>query len=370
MELDLIRSMKRNLHRHENEERLIGAKYEQWQSAKLRDLVRFRQDNEKIIAAYEPSIAEKIAQTIQNSYNQGRRRVLGLFQKLGDKVGLIIPGKATDTPGAYQGDNRPMDINFFHMNDDRLKSLIKETYEPIQDATRAITRVMDDQYRQIVRKAQIGLTSGTYTMDKALDAAIQDFLRQGISTIKYRDGSIRSIDSYAEMALRTAAHRAFLAGQGETRKELGISTVIVSSHDSICELCAPWQHKILIDDVWSGGTNDGSYPMVSQAIRAGLLHPNCQHNLDTFIPGITSVPEPEEQRAKIVRGKLQQKQRAIEREMRKLKMALAGLSDQEAIQTAKRQLENAEKKMDALMDLDPAMRRQPERERIRMKRKR
>lgn len=361
--------MKRNLHRHEKEERLIGAKYEQWQSVKLRDIERFRKEIEKIIADYEPSIADKIAQAIQNSYNQGRRRVLGLFQKFGDKVGFVLPGKASDTPDAYKGNNRPLDINFFQMNDDRLKSLIQQTYDPVQDATRAITRFMDDQYRQIIRKAQVGLTSGTYTMDKALDGAIQDFLKQGISTITYKDGTIRSIDSYAEMALRTAAHRAFLAGQGETRKELGIATVIVSSHDSICELCSPWQNKILIDDVWSGGTNDGSYPLVSQAIKTGLLHPNCQHNLETYIPGITRIPDLEDQRAKIVRGRLQQKQRAIEREMRKLKMAIAGLSDQTAIREANRKLDRAEEKMNALMELDPAMRRQPERERIRMKRK-
>ncbi|KAF5034666.1 Phage minor capsid protein 2 [anaerobic digester metagenome] len=362
--------MKRNLHRHEKEESLIGHRYEQWQSAKLRDLERFRRENEQIIAQFKPGIVQKIEQTIKNSYRQGMQRVMGFFGRLGDQVGLILPGRAESTPGAYRNGNRPLDINFFQTQDERLKSLITETVEPVEDATRAITRYMDDQYRQIIKKAQVALTSGTYTMDKALDTAISDFLNRGITNITYKDGSIRSIDSYAEMALRTAAHRAFLAGQGETRKELGIATVIVSSHDSICGLCAPWQNVVLIDDVWSGGTADGIYPLVSQAIKAGLLHPNCQHNLDTFIPGITKVPEPEEQRAKILRGKLQQKQRAIERDIRKLKMALAGLSDPEAIQTARRKLDRAEIRMKALMELDPAMRRQPERERIRLKGKR
>lgn len=362
--------MKRNLHRHEDEERLIGHKYEQWQSAKLRDLERFRKENEKIVAKFIPSIVEKIEQTLRDSFRKGRKRVLGLFQKLGDKVGMILPGQAQSTPKAYDGDNRPLDINFFHMQDERLKSLITETVKPVEDATRAITRFMDDEYKQIIQKAQVALTSGTYTMDKALDTAIADFLAKGIRTITYKDGSVRNIDSYAEMALRTAAHRAFLAGQGETRKELGISTVIVSSHDSICELCAPWQNAILIDDVWSGGKKeDAPYPLVSRAIQAGLLHPNCQHNLDTFIPGITRVPEPQDQRAKIVRGRLQQKQRAIEREIRKLKKDLAGLSDPDSIGIARRKLDRADARMRKLMQIDPAMRRQPERERIRLKTK-
>ncbi len=48
MELDLIRSMKRNLSRHEKEEVKQGFKFEQWQSAKLRDLERFRKETGKL----------------------------------------------------------------------------------------------------------------------------------------------------------------------------------------------------------------------------------------------------------------------------------------------------------------------------------
>nr|WP_312667433.1 hypothetical protein [Tissierella praeacuta] len=47
MELELIASMKRNLSRHQEEEQKVGFKFEQWQSAKLRDLERLEKRIEK-----------------------------------------------------------------------------------------------------------------------------------------------------------------------------------------------------------------------------------------------------------------------------------------------------------------------------------
>lgn len=359
--------MARNLHRHEKEEQKLGYKYEQWQSAKLRDLERFRTENKKIVDSYIPTITEKIRSTIKDTYKKGMGRVMGWFSKLNETTGLLLPGQADLTPGAYTNGNRPLDVNFFKMDDNRINALIDETLKPVEDSTRAITRYMDDQYRQTVLKAQIALTTGATTSQKALDGAIQDFLQKGITNITYKDGSKRAIDSYAEMALRTAAHRAFLAGQGEARKQLGITTVIVSRHDSICDLCAPWQNAILIDDVYSGGkAADGPYPLVSLAIKTGLLHPNCQHNLNTYIPGVTRIPPPINSKPLIERYGRQQRQRAIERQMRERKRLLVGLRDPEAINELKKKLAADEKRMEAVMREDSRMRRQPERERPRM----
>jgi len=36
---------------------------------------------------------------------------------------------------------------------------------------------------------------------------------------------------------------------------------------------------------------DGDYPLLSIAIRNGLLHPNCKHTLSTFFEGINEDPE-------------------------------------------------------------------------------
>ena len=54
----------------------------------------------------------------------------------------------------------------------------------------------------------------------------------------------------------------------------------------------PFEGKVLIDDVWSGGTSkDGPYPLMSSAMAAGLYHPNCKDKHSTYFEGISSKPE-------------------------------------------------------------------------------
>ena len=59
-----------------------------------------------------------------------------------------------------------------------------------------------------------------------------------------------------------------------------------------CPKCLPFCGKILIDDVWSGGVPDGKHKLMSQAIAAGLYHPNCKDIHTTYFEGITKYGEP------------------------------------------------------------------------------
>ncbi len=60
-----------------------------------------------------------------------------------------------------------------------------------------------------------------------------------------------NIASYAEMALRTASQRARFMADGEKRDRWKVYTIFVSAHANACDLCIPWQGRILIDDVYS-----------------------------------------------------------------------------------------------------------------------
>ena len=133
-------------------------------------------------------------------------------------------------------------------------------------------------YRQTIYKTHVYLQSGTVSLNQAIDMATRDFLNTGINSIKYKDGKQVNIASYVEMCLRTASHRATLLGEGKKRDEYGIYTVVVSAHAITCPMCAVWQGKVLIDDVFSNPSreylkeNQGKYKLLSEAIDAGLLH--------------------------------------------------------------------------------------------------
>ena len=92
------------------------------------------------------------------------------------------------------------------------------------------------------------------------------------------------------MAVRTANQRAYMVGEGEFRKSIGETLVIISHHATACKLCKPFERKVLIDDVYSGGKQeDGDYMLLSQAMKLGLFHPRCRHGLGTYYPELEDI---------------------------------------------------------------------------------
>ena len=138
----------------------------------------------------------------------------------------------------------------------------------MKDVKYATLRMANDQYRQIIYKAQVFANTGAGTIKQAIDMASKDFLTRGFNCIEYSNGSRHNIADYCDMAIRTANKRANLMGEGEMRKKLGNSLVYVSKHGGACDKCTPWEGRVYIDDVWSGGTEkDGNYPLLSTAIE-------------------------------------------------------------------------------------------------------
>lgn len=79
------------------------------------------------------------------------------------------------------------------------------------------------------------------------------------------------------------------------RQEWGIHTVIVNKRGNPYPKCLPFVGKVLIDDVWSGGTgaeaSESGYGLMSSAISAGLYHPRCKDSHTTYFPGISTLPD-------------------------------------------------------------------------------
>lgn len=347
LELQLIASLKRNLGRHEAQEQREGGKdgvpenWEAWQAAKLRDLQRFRRENEKIVGSVSPAIDQETKELIRGQYAEG---------------------------GAD---------GFFSMNDRRVDALLQEMEQAQANVEKAALRYMDDVYRRTVRSAALGMATGSMTMQKAVDLATKDFLAAGITCIRYRNGRRVNIASYAEMALRTAATRATLQGEAAQREQLGIDTVLVSQYGACSDTCLPWQGLVYIDDVFQaysgphtlGGTygvsrNGQQYPLLSVAVRAGLFHPNCRHTLTTWIEGMSKRPRPMDKAKIEAVNQLEKKQRYLERRVREAKRQAEGLLDPDAAKQAKRLVRRRQSELKEFVDAHgDVLRRDPWRER-------
>ena len=181
------------------------------------------------------------------------------------------------------------ETNFFGVNKRRMEALIKSSTHDLKKAEHAVLRRCNDQYRKTMFNAQAYMNSGAGTLKQAIDMANRDFLKNGINCVRYKDGKTVNIASYAEMSLRTATTRATLLADGNFRNEMGVHTVKVSSYGMCSPTCAPWQGRVYVDDVYSGGTakeaEELHLPLLSTAIQGGLFHPNCRHHLSTYYPG-------------------------------------------------------------------------------------
>ena len=278
MEKYLIRNIKRNLTDdlksfHLKEEKEYGFEWEAWQTAKLKDLQKFRKQNKDIINARTKNIDKKIAAVLNREALQGKLTAFKGF-------------KEALTHG-YKSSVKVKD-SFFKTNGRKVRALINSVTGDFENANHATLRRSNDIYRQIIHEASMYNQSGVMTPQQAIKKAISDFEARGINSIKYKNGSNHKISDYASMAIRTASTRAMLTGEGELRKKIGSPLIIMSKHNTACKLCQPFEGKVLIDDVYSGGTSkDGKYQLLSEAMKQGLYHPNCRHGHGTYFPELS-----------------------------------------------------------------------------------
>ena len=284
IEEELIASMIRNMSNHRAQEDEEGFQWEQWQALQLKELEAYKRRNQKLFGKKFREINEQLELAILKARENGNmEQELELLEMV--KSGKIKKPRATKK-------SMKTNAEFFKINDRKMDALIKATVSDMKRAETAILRMANDKYRKIIFDAQVYANSGAGTYEKAVDMATRDFLAAGLNCVEYKNGARHTLKDYAEMALRTASKRAYLTGEGENRKEWGIPTVIMNKRGNPCPKCLPWVGKVLIDDVWSGGSaKDGDYPLMSTAIAANLYHPRCKDHHTTYLEGISTPPD-------------------------------------------------------------------------------
>lgn len=303
IERELMTSMIRNLDRHKAEETSMGIEWSQWQVEQLKRLEQYKIRNQKKYKSQFADINRQVDVLIRTARESG-----GMDQEI-----EILKAIKNGFKG-YKRSGDAMTAQFFRTNDRKLEALIKATTDDMKKAETAILRMANDKYRQVIFNAQVYANTGAGTYQKAVDMATKDMLSAGLNCVEYSNGARHTLADYADMAIRTACKRAYLTGEGEKRKEWGISTVIMNKRGNPCPKCLPWVGKIMIDDVWSGGKpSDGKYPLMSTAVAAGLYHPRCKDSHTTYFEGVSTPPDSRFTQREI-RGIEQENKEAAERQ--------------------------------------------------------
>lgn len=219
---------------------------------------------------------------------------------------------------------------FTATNQRAIEALARTTIGNLRITHLRILRRAEDVYRQVIAEtAAPQVLTGALTRREAAQLALNRFADMGITGFVDRAGRTWTIESYAEMATRTAAGQAAIQGHIDRLIENDRDLVIVSDAPEECPLCAPWEGRVLS----LTGRTPG-YPTVDEARAAGLFHPNCRHSLSAYVHGLTETPRRRELRD--TEGyRLRQQQRYMERQIRKWKLRESVALDEDAKREAR-----------------------------------
>ncbi|GAV13243.1 phage minor capsid protein [Paenibacillus sp. NAIST15-1] len=355
MTLNLIASLKRNLSRHKREEEKVGFKFDQWQLAKLRNIKDYRKANKQITDQAFKEADKLVDEVLRDSFNTGEQIVEQVVKKtVSGEISLpedfkppkpVEPEAVNTVKPSPSNTPQPKPVlpkaspetEFFRMNEKKLTVLQDSVKGDLKKAQHGVLRQMDDVYRQVIYKAEMHMTAGAKSLNQAIDLATKEFLEKGIDCITYSNGRRVTISAYAEMALRTASQRATFLGEGKKRNEWGIYTVIMSAHNNCSEPCMPYQGTVMIDDIYTmigkeqalQLAKETGYVLLSEAMKNNAFHPYCRHTLATYIPGITQMPAPVDEKMAKLNYQAEQRQRYMERQIRRYKRLREGSLDED-----------------------------------------
>ncbi|MET7616968.1 phage minor capsid protein [Streptomyces sp. NPDC005408] len=325
-----------------------------WATAKLRDIQPLRRAAQQVVDALSTAVDLEVWDVVAEAYNTGARAGLAELGALGDADARRI---AETTPATRAVDR-----------------LAQESVDLVTETHRGILRGVEDGYRQVISEVSATPLLGIDTRRQATQRAMERFSDRGLRTFVDKGGRAWQMTSYAEMATRTAVGRAAVEGHTDRLRAAGLDLVIVSNAPHECPVCKPFEGKVLSIDGPDGphevdvehAIEDGRTVRVhvagslNEARARGFQHPNCRHSVAAYLPGVTRVPEDASEDPDGYEAT--QKQRAIERNIRKWKNRAASATTPEAKKAAEARVRAWQGRMRGHLADHPELIRRRERE--------
>lgn len=258
-----------------------------------------------------------------------------------------------------------VDLDFGRTDTRAVEQFAREAVTAVRSTHAQILRSTLDVYRSVIAEtAAPGVVTGTTTRRQATQRALNRFADHGLVGFVDRRGRRWELDTYAEMATRTAVGHAQVAGALDRFEASDRDLVIVSDAPQECKACRPWEGKVLsISGATPKGTRVGGFTVagtVAEAQRAGLHHPNCRHRLGAFVPGLTQrmtdTADPEGDRAR-------REQRRLERGVRQWRRRSAAALDDTSRRQADARARDWQRRLREHVSAND-LKRQPHRERL------
>lgn len=295
-----------------------------WQIEKMRELHLLNKDVVKLLAdatgQSEVALTKLFVDDGMNTYDSelNTLKQAKIKPKTNNKIDAVLKGYRDQT--------------FLEIGNLVNQTLISTNYKK---------GLVADAYQQIIKETTADVISGLKTLDRSMADTIYKWRDNGIGTVLTDKGGHKwSLEGYVRTVIKTTSNRAFQSVRDKVAEDNGIDTFVMSSHPASREACAPIQGKLITTHERSfrhskSGEFFESIYSHGYGTPAGCFGINCSHIKWLYIPGVSTNNQPQyDPEEAIANGKLQQKQRALERNVRaeKRKLELAQeLGDEEGM---------------------------------------
>ncbi|WP_438310826.1 phage minor capsid protein [Sporosarcina sp. FA9] len=231
-----------------------------------------------------------------------------------------------------------------------LESFVKQSFREIDNfvnqtliSTNYGPGTATNMYRKIVEESTGKVLAGTKTINQAVAETVTKWGNKGVATsFVDKGGNVWQMERYVETVIRSTVNNTYNELRLSRMDEYGVDLVLVNSYSDAREACSQIQGKVASMSNPSGHPDYPSVYDFGYGTPGGLRGINCRHILFPFIEGVNTNNQiqydPEEAQE---RGKQVQKQRGLERDIRKAKREYNiadTLKDKDAIAIARNKI--------------------------------
>lgn len=233
---------------------------------------------------------------------------------------------------------------------------IKQTNGLMTNFCRSLASESNKIFGRLLDQAYFECQSGAFSQQSAIRKAVKQLGKQGITMIRYPSGHRETTEVAVRRAIITGTNITAARLQLDLAKEVGCDLVEVTSHFGARPSHQEWQ-----GGVYSISGKHRKYESLEQATGygtgEGLCGFNCRHNFYPFYEGIsTPLGNPHDAKESNEFYELTQKQRALERNVRKSKREVEAYKAATQVSNDEALLSDLKKAKDKLADNNAKLR--------------
>jgi Phage minor capsid protein 2 len=329
VEEEILMSIARLL--RQNDSLLTEESIESWQLANLMRLGQLSQRNVITIAKHSKRSIDEVSKMLETAGYEG------VNANESDLVEAVRRGLYIEQPAIAESAVLANILTAFQAQAFDVFNLINTT----------MLEQSEQVFLDILNETTAKVLAGTKTPKQALRETASKWSEKGVPGLIRSDGKPLSTEAYVNSVMRSMSNRVSNEMQDARMDQYGCELIEVSAHMGARPGCAPYQGRIF--------ARSGKHPKYSSlkdtsyGEPAGLFGINCRHVKYPFIEGITKrrfEPNNSAENKRVYEES--QKQRELERKIRKAKRELAMLeemNDPEGVELAKKKIRQRQANM-------------------------